>query len=117
MMLDHFCIIMRTLIFTRSTPLSRLTVKGVGFLIDIGAKRGRTTRPDIKLGHLRRAWWRPSGSIYFFEEVGLDYVSCSPYRVPAARDWQRRKQQSKVQFNHPCYKEDLPYLAVMHKKS
>ena len=47
-------------------------------------RRGRMTRPDIKLGVCGEHGGDPS-SIHFFEKVGLNYVSCSPYRVPVAR--------------------------------
>jgi pyruvate,orthophosphate dikinase len=65
-------------------PFVSIDREGVGFLVDIGVKRGRKTRPDIKLGICGEHGGDPH-SIYFFEEVGLDYVSCSPFRVPAAR--------------------------------
>jgi pyruvate,orthophosphate dikinase len=65
-------------------PFVSIDRAGVGFLVDIGVKRGRTTRPDIKLGICGEHGGDPL-SIYFFEEVGLDYVSCSPFRVPTAR--------------------------------
>ena len=57
---------------------------GVGALVAMGVERGRRTRPDIKLGICGEHGGDPS-SIHFFEKVGLDYVSCSPYRVPVAR--------------------------------
>ena len=50
----------------------------------MGAERGRATRDGLKLGVCGEHGGDPA-SIAFFEEVGLDYVSCSPYRVPAAR--------------------------------
>jgi len=65
-------------------PFVSIDREGVGFLVDMGVKRGRTTRPDIKLG-ICGEHGGDADSICFFEEVGLDYVSCSPFRVPAAR--------------------------------
>ena len=65
-------------------PFVSIDREGVGFLIDMGVKRGRSTRPDIKLG-ICGEHGGDADSICFFEEVGLDYVSCSPFRVPAAR--------------------------------
>jgi pyruvate,orthophosphate dikinase len=56
----------------------------VGVLVDIACKRGRMTRPDIKLGICGEHGGDPA-SIRFFESVGLAYVSCSPFRVPVAR--------------------------------
>ncbi len=65
-------------------PFVSIDRDGVGFLVDMGVKRGRSTRPDIKLG-ICGEHGGDADSICFFEEVGLDYVSCSPFRVPAAR--------------------------------
>jgi len=65
-------------------PFVSLDQEGVGQLVDMAAQRGRSTRPDIKLGVCGEHGGDPS-SISFFEKVGLDYVSCSPYRVPIAR--------------------------------
>ena len=61
-----------------------LDIDGVGELVRIAAERGRATRPDIKLGICGEHGGDPA-SIRFCEEVGLDYVSCSPFRVPIAR--------------------------------
>ncbi|MFN3558773.1 MAG: pyruvate, phosphate dikinase [Brevundimonas sp.] len=65
-------------------PFVRLDRDGVGDLIRIAAERGGAVRPDIKMGICGEHGGDPS-SIAFCEEVGLDYVSCSPYRVPIAR--------------------------------
>jgi pyruvate,orthophosphate dikinase len=65
-------------------PFVRLDRDGVGDLIRIAAERGRAARPDVKLGICGEHGGDPS-SIAFCETVGLDYVSCSPYRVPIAR--------------------------------
>jgi pyruvate,orthophosphate dikinase len=65
-------------------PFQTLDKDGVGQLVDMAAQRGRSTRGDIKLGVCGEHGGDPS-SIAFFEQVGLDYVSCSPYRVPIAR--------------------------------
>jgi len=70
-------------IFARD-PFVSLDVDGVGQLIEIAAKRGRETRPAIKLGICGEHGGEPA-SIAFCETVGLDYVSASPYRVPIAR--------------------------------
>ena len=67
-----------------SDPFARLDTVGVGKLIKMAAELGRQTRPDIKLGICGEHGGDPS-SIEFCNEVGLDYVSCSPYRVPIAR--------------------------------
>ncbi|HZW47783.1 MAG TPA: putative PEP-binding protein, partial [Microvirga sp.] len=58
--------------------------EGVGELIKLAAERGRKTRSDIKLGICGEHGGDPA-SIHFCQSVGLDYVSCSPYRVPIAR--------------------------------
>ncbi len=65
-------------------PFITLDADGVGELVDIGCRRGRATRPDIKLGICGEHGGDPA-SIRFCHRVGLDYVSCSPYRVPIAR--------------------------------
>jgi len=70
-------------IFERD-PFVTLDTEGVGELIRIAAERGRKTRPDLKLGICGEHGGDPA-SIRFCRDVGLDYVSCSPYRVPIAR--------------------------------
>ncbi|MBE0702708.1 MAG: pyruvate, phosphate dikinase, partial [Afipia sp.] len=65
-------------------PFVSLDVDGVGELVRIAADKGRAARPDIKLGICGEHGGDPA-SISFCEEVGLDYVSCSPFRVPIAR--------------------------------
>ncbi|HEY2658656.1 MAG TPA: pyruvate, phosphate dikinase [Caulobacteraceae bacterium] len=65
-------------------PFVTLDQEGVGDLIRIAAERGRKARPDVKLGICGEHGGDPA-SITFCEEVGLDYVSCSPYRTPIAR--------------------------------
>ncbi len=65
-------------------PFATFDSEGVGPLVRTAVELGRKTRPDIKLGVCGEHGGDPS-SIHFFEEVGLDYVSCSPYRVPVAR--------------------------------
>ena len=65
-------------------PFVTIDVDGVGELIKIAAERGRTARPDIKMGICGEHGGDPA-SIAFCEKVNLDYVSCSPFRVPVAR--------------------------------
>jgi pyruvate,orthophosphate dikinase len=65
-------------------PFVSLDVEGVGELVRIAAEKGRAARKGIKLGICGEHGGDPS-SIHFCEEVGLDYVSCSPFRVPIAR--------------------------------
>jgi pyruvate, orthophosphate dikinase len=65
-------------------PFVTLDQEGVGELVKIAAERGRATRPDIKLGICGEHGGDPA-SIHFCEGAGLDYVSCSPFRVPIAR--------------------------------
>ncbi|MEO3998469.1 pyruvate, phosphate dikinase [Mesorhizobium sp. CAU 1732] len=65
-------------------PFVSLDIEGVGELVRMAAEKGRATRPDIKLGICGEHGGDPA-SIRFCEEVGLDYVSCSPFRVPIAR--------------------------------
>ncbi len=65
-------------------PFVSLDIEGVGALVRIATEKGRATKPGIKLGICGEHGGDPA-SIAFCEEVGLDYVSCSPYRVPVAR--------------------------------
>jgi pyruvate, orthophosphate dikinase len=65
-------------------PFVSLDVEGVGELIGLAVERGRKGRPDLMIGVCGEHGGDPD-SIAFFEEVGLDYVSCSPFRVPIAR--------------------------------
>ena len=65
-------------------PFAKLDQHGVGKLVEMAAKLGRETRPDLHLGICGEHGGEPS-SIDFCNKVGLDYVSCSPYRVPIAR--------------------------------
>ncbi|MBB6333971.1 pyruvate,orthophosphate dikinase [Schaalia hyovaginalis] len=66
------------------SPFESIDVHGVGTLVKEGVTRARSTKPGIKLGVCGEHGGDPS-SIHFFHEVGLDYVSCSPFRVPVAR--------------------------------
>jgi pyruvate,orthophosphate dikinase len=65
-------------------PFETLDQNGVGDLMRIGVERGRATKPDIKLGICGEHGGEPK-SVEFCHGLGLDYVSCSPYRVPLAR--------------------------------
>ncbi|CAB4581200.1 unannotated protein [freshwater metagenome] len=65
-------------------PFETIDETGVGELVEIASRRGRTVKPGIKLGVCGEHGGDPE-SIDFFHRVGLDYVSCSPYRVPIAR--------------------------------
>ena len=65
-------------------PFQLLDQEGVGQLVEMGTKRGRTTRPKLKVGICGEHGGEPS-SVEFCHRVGMDYVSCSPYRVPIAR--------------------------------
>ena len=67
-----------------SDPFARLDQNGVGKLVKMAAELGRKTRPDIKLGICGEHGGDPS-SVEFCHNVGLNYVSCSPFRVPIAR--------------------------------
>ncbi len=65
-------------------PFATLDQEGVGELVQMAAERGRRTRPDLKLGICGEHGGDPA-SIAFCQKIGLDYVSCSPFRVPIAR--------------------------------
>ncbi|MEU2897723.1 pyruvate, phosphate dikinase [Streptomyces sp. NPDC007056] len=66
------------------SPFETIDKDGVGSLVKLAAKAGRATRPDLKLGVCGEHGGDPE-SVHFFHEVGLDYVSCSPFRIPVAR--------------------------------
>jgi pyruvate, orthophosphate dikinase len=65
-------------------PFVTIDQEGVGELVKLAVERGKKTRPNIKLGICGEHGGDPA-SIHFCQSVGLDYVSCSPYRVPIAR--------------------------------
>ena len=65
-------------------PFVSIDIDGVGELVRIAAERGRAARPDLRLGICGEHGGDPD-SIRFCQHVGLDYVSCSPFRVPVAR--------------------------------
>ena len=67
-----------------SDPFAKLDQNGVGKLVEMAASKGRSARPDIKLGICGEHGGEPS-SVEFCHKVGLNYVSCSPFRVPIAR--------------------------------
>jgi pyruvate,orthophosphate dikinase len=66
------------------SPFESIDRPGVGRLVEAGVEGGRRSRPDLKLGICGEHGGDPD-SVHFFHEVGLDYVSCSPFRVPVAR--------------------------------
>jgi len=66
------------------SPFETLDAEGIGRLVRIATEEGRKTRPDLKVGVCGEHGGDPE-SVHFFHEVGLDYVSCSPFRVPVAR--------------------------------
>ncbi len=65
-------------------PFQSLDGNGVGVLVEMGVRKGRSTRPNLKVGICGEHGGDPK-SVHFFHHVGLNYVSCSPYRVPIAR--------------------------------
>jgi pyruvate,orthophosphate dikinase len=68
----------------KRNPFETIDVDGVGELVKLGAQRGRQTKPGLKLGVCGEHGGDPE-SISLFYAAGLDYVSCSPFRVPIAR--------------------------------
>jgi len=68
----------------KQDPFQILDQEGVGQLVQMGTERGRSTRPDLKVGICGEHGGEPS-SVEFCHRVGMNYVSCSPYRVPIAR--------------------------------
>jgi pyruvate,orthophosphate dikinase len=67
-----------------SDPFARIDQNGVGVLVEMAVEKGRSVKSNLKLGVCGEHGGEPS-SIEFFNRIGLDYVSCSPYRVPIAR--------------------------------
>jgi pyruvate,orthophosphate dikinase len=65
-------------------PFVSIDASGVGQLVEIGVKKGRATKPKLKIGVCGEHGGDPE-SVHFFHDVGLDYVSCSAFRVPVAR--------------------------------
>src|SRR5690606_23079430 len=68
----------------KANPFASIDQHGVGQLVQIAIERGRKTRPDIKLGICGEHGGDPA-SVKFCHDAGLNYVSCSPFRVPVAR--------------------------------
>ncbi|RYE77222.1 MAG: pyruvate, phosphate dikinase, partial [Myxococcales bacterium] len=66
------------------SPFESLDTMGVGEFVRIGTTKGRTTQPGLSVGVCGEHGGDPR-SIHFFDQIGLDYVSCSPFRVPVAR--------------------------------
>ena len=87
-------------------PFARLDQKGVGALMEIAVKKGRSVRPDIKIGICGEHGGDPS-SVEFCHRIGLDYVSCSPYRIPIAT---LAAAQAAIKESHA--KEDSEYTPV-----
>jgi pyruvate,orthophosphate dikinase len=68
----------------KQDPFQVLDQNGVGLLVEIGVTRGRMTKPNLKVGICGEHGGEPS-SVEFCDKVGMNYVSCSPFRVPIAR--------------------------------
>ena len=81
-------------------PFATLDIKGVGKLVETAAKLGRETRPDLKLGICGEHGGDPK-TVKFCHKVGLNYVSCSPYRVPIAR---LAAAQAAIEYDGPVKK-------------
>jgi pyruvate,orthophosphate dikinase len=87
-------------------PFARLDQKGVGGLMEIAVKKGRAVRPDIKIGICGEHGGDPS-SVEFCHRIGLDYVSCSPYRIPIAT-----LAAAQAAIKEKCEKQDSEYASV-----
>jgi pyruvate,orthophosphate dikinase len=81
------------------SPFETIDQDGVGSLVRSAVKAGRATRPDLKLGVCGEHGGDPE-SVHFFHEVGLDYVSCSPFRIPVARLEAGRAASSSAGSDH-----------------
>jgi pyruvate, orthophosphate dikinase len=78
-----------------TSPFETLDTEGVGRLILLAAQEGRATRPDLVLGVCGEHGGDPD-SVHFFHDAGLDYISCSPFRIPVAR-----LEAGRAALNHP----------------
>jgi pyruvate,orthophosphate dikinase len=78
-----------------TSPFETLDTEGVGRLILLAAQEGRATRPDLALGVCGEHGGDPD-SVHFFHDAGLDYISCSPFRIPVAR-----LEAGRAALNHP----------------
>jgi pyruvate,orthophosphate dikinase len=87
-------------------PFARLDQKGVGGLMEIAVRKGRSVRRDIKIGICGEHGGDPS-SVEFCHRLGLDYVSCSPYRIPIAT-----LAAAQAAIKEKREKEDSEYAAV-----
>ena len=109
---NSWWIIIRVKIY-ESDPFAKLDQNGVGQLMEMAVTKGRSQRPNLKIGICGEHGGDPS-SVAFCHKVGMDYVSCSPFRVPIARsgcstgsDCQCRKVEERKYFllhNADCYK-------------
>ncbi|WP_327694755.1 pyruvate, phosphate dikinase [Streptomyces sp. NBC_00459] len=81
------------------SPFETIDRDGVGALVKLAVEAGRATRPDLKLGVCGEHGGDPE-SVHFFHEVGLDYVSCSPFRIPVARLEAGRAASSSAGSDH-----------------
>ena len=91
-------------------PFAKLDQTGVGKLVDMACKMGRATNPELHLGVCGEHGGDPS-SVEFFHRTGLDYVSCSPFRVPIG--WLRHRLPSRTRSNLLSHKKpDRPKRAV-----
>ena len=91
------------------SPFETIDVDGVGRLIKIAAAEGRAARPGLKLGVCGEHGGDPA-SVWFFHEAGLDYVSCSPFRVPIARLEAGRAARRQRRQRHPLRTPGWPAL-------
>jgi pyruvate,orthophosphate dikinase len=91
-------------------PFQVLDQKGVGKLVETGIKLGRKTRPDLKVGICGEHGGEPA-SVEFCHRVGMNYVSCSPYRVPIAR-----LAAAHAEIKHPRKKKTKPKKTKKRKK-
>ncbi len=96
-----------------SDPFQQVDQTGVGQLVQLGVERGRSTRPGLKVGICGEHGGDPS-SVEFFHRVGLNYVSCSPFRVPIAR---LSAAQAAIQYTYGELTGAKPAVAKVVKKA
>jgi pyruvate,orthophosphate dikinase len=99
----------------KKNPFATLDSTGVGQLMEIAVAKGRSTRPNIKLGICGEHGGDPD-SVKFCHNLGLNYVSCSPYRVPVARLAAAQAALEEAKMAAPAKKAKKPAKKAAKKK-
>jgi len=100
----------------KNDPFQILDQEGVGQLVEMGIERGRSTKPNLKVGICGEHGGEPN-SVEFCNSVGMDYVSCSPYRVPIARLAAAQAELKKKRLVEPEKEDESSMLISKEKKN